>query len=1753
MKRWSKLFPALLMILAGSLFTQRAAAQCKLTLVSAGHDCVPAVSAFLRTNGTTKTVSNYAWDFGDGNTGNDTTSVVNHQFTKTGCFTVSVTVNYTDGTSCKATAQKVCIYGAPKAVINLPTNPNFGSTQCYRQSNGTLNKFCFTESSIPGSSGAKISDYIWNFGDGDTSTLNSPCHSYQAPGTYTITLRIKDTNGCVDLAFKNSSIIVLKDIKTKFTMNGKTSCNSATFSFKNTTDTSGLNLKSFYWNFGDGSAIDSVNYNVASHVFYPGTYYVKLTIKNSLGCTATDSQKLTVDKFQIKAFFKDTICWADAANNGMTFIAAQQAGVVFWQWNFGDPNSQNLNIANYAWTASHKFVGGPGGAPGGPGNYCVHFLMINSNPNCGKNGLLDTFFTVHIKGPMAMINLPPPPPFPPNNYVAATPMPNSDFTNIINNKSSCGPQTIKYSVFSKNLTATRHVTYKYCNADTLTKKVDTATDCYGKDKKPYVSNITLKPTDSTVSFYKDSTEVPKLWTKGIDAAPSVDKFGNAKFGNQLVYYPSGGSKDWNNIHDSNMVTCKLPNLVRFTNNSIKYRLRKQMDDNTFQNVLDPADAFKDTCRWKNYPMSSDSLTYFWKFNDPSGVNCTSSVSNKNWDCNFSTLAAPYHYYRGKKGFPNSRCQNVNLTVTDAVMNCADSTILQLKQGPPQAYWDRSAYCKMTWEMQVTQLAPKGQPGPNGPPLIGFQFSNQPNACTGSVYPFRIDLSQTLPTCGATNWWAVWDSANVVKYKKCTNPKDSTIDYGFLGDPKLGYSPGKNGYPAGAPSAFWNGLPWLGNYWYELGDSGCKTVGIVLQNGTCFDTAWYHDYICFNKLVPEFKIYNMIPPNGSVRQERFVDNSTNFHGHVCQQGFGEGVNLRLYPLDTNQKDVTSFKYGITRLKLFDNPFYTNSGATWYYDLPIWPDSAVLNPFSTWNDSIKQIAYKVYYIDTPHLYIILNQPGLPPHRIVMNFPLYKDEIDSLNARKHVNVSLKDERARRLSALCTNPYVTLFVDKVVLKSSTQVLNLKGFGAVDSVYLPYPGAYRIQSQAANLQGCLEPAQYDLIYGHFAMFDANNDSIICLGKSVKFHYYVRYWSTTCPPPPGGGAPPEVCLNGYDEGMPAIVDFAPWDSANPTSYRNSLVPNWSTTSKPANYQPEQLWWNFGDNPFFNKVPNGSKITHTYAKAGVYSVSMRTIDWRSCAVTTVRRNLIKVIQPIADFSLVKMADTLNYCAPKSIRLVDKTTILGSTYKDKVLKKGALVDSTYVVDSVASRTWFPGDGRSIVKTTSDSVIFDYKDNGLYTVTLTVQTDHGCGDSKTITNYIRIIGPTPKFAPIGNLSGCAPFVLHVRNINTPNVSLNVWHFGDDSIRFPNKKFPAQRYSPRDSLEGISTQVKPTNPPGDSIVVLPFQEKHGHFRVYVTQTDTFHDLFGAKLPPCTTDWPKLTDSFQIWVTIFPHSPVKLASDTLVCVNAPVKITASSDYGEYHDFSWDYGNGKNEQHAKDSFKTVSYTLADYLAAKKDKDGRAIFKVTLHATSDSGCSRDTFRYIHVEDSKAEFGIDSSIKITTGAAKFNFDNKSVHAVKYIWNFGDSSAQYVTTDSTEIVHHEYGKTNQMGDTITEGNLQEAIYKVKLTTYSPLGCMDTISHNVIILRQFRHYNVFTPGNGDGHNDKFVPGIVGSTDYNLKIYNRWGQKVFETSDKNNNWDGTANGQPCPEGAYYYTWHFTLVGGVSKTIVGAVTLLRNK
>lgn len=88
----------------------------------------------------------------------------------------------------------------------------------------------------------------------------------------------------------------------------------------------------------------------------------------------------------------------------------------------------------------------------------------------------------------------------------------------------------------------------------------------------------------------------------------------------------------------------------------------------------------------------------------------------------------------------------------------------------------------------------------------------------------------------------------------------------------------------------------------------------------------------------------------------------------------------------------------------------------------------------------------------------------------------------------------------------------------------------------------------------------------------------------------------------------------------------------------------------------------------------------------------------------------------------------------------------------------------------------------------------------------------------------------------------------------------------------------------------------------------------------------------------------------------------------------------------------------------------------------------------------------------------------------------------------------------------------------------------------------------------NVFTP-NGDGSNDLFRPvTLQGVSSISFRIYNRWGQELFQTNQLEAGWDGrTPSGRPVPAGTYFWVLETTAIKAPDSTTTnhGTVTLLR--
>ena len=143
------------------------------------------------------------------------------------------------------------------------------------------------------------------------------------------------------------------------------------------------------------------------------------------------------------------------------------------------------------------------------------------------------------------------------------------------------------------------------------------------------------------------------------------------------------------------------------------------------------------------------------------------------------------------------------------------------------------------------------------------------------------------------------------------------------------------------------------------------------------------------------------------------------------------------------------------------------------------------------------------------------------------------------------------------------------------------------------------------------------------------------------------------------------------------------------------------------------------------------------------------------------------------------------------------------------------------------------------------------------------------------------------------------------------------------------------------------------------------------------------------------------------------------------------------------------------------------------------------------------------------------------------------VNWLYDFGDGSVITSGPDASHI----YDSSNA--------------YNVIYVVEDEVGCTDTIEQELVIFDGPLVPSAFTP-NGDGHNDfLFILGEDFET-LNFKIYNNWGEVIYEATDPTQpGWDGTYKDKDQPMGVYVWTYVVTTLDGVEHTASGDVSLIR--
>lgn len=279
----------------------------------------------------------------------------------------------------------------------------------------------------------------------------------------------------------------------------------------------------------------------------------------------------------------------------------------------------------------------------------------------------------------------------------------------------------------------------------------------------------------------------------------------------------------------------------------------------------------------------------------------------------------------------------------------------------------------------------------------------------------------------------------------------------------------------------------------------------------------------------------------------------------------------------------------------------------------------------------------------------------------------------------------------------------------------------------------------------------------------------------------------------------------------------------------------------------------------------------------------------------------------------------------------------------------------------------------------------------------------------------------------------------------------------------------------------------------------------------------YQVKLSLSDTSYCNAPDTFTLTMRVAPNVKAQFDTPPEGCVPYRAVFNNTSEAG--HSFFWDFGDGNTStdfapEHLYAAVGTYRVKLVVEDTMTCNKIDSAFFTINVRSIPSAGF---TFSPVQPQENTPT----------------SYTNTSMNAVSYKWFFGDGD--------TSVLVNPVHQFNVTGD-----------FNTCLIAYNQYGCPDTTCQIVsaIVSPSVAVANAFTP-NGDGTNDKvFVRGYA-IDKIVFKIYNRWGQLVYESTDPHQGWDGRFKGVLQPMDAYAYTLEVAFTDGTKATKKGDITLLR--
>ena len=275
-------------------------------------------------------VVGWAWDFGDGNT--STEQHPSHTYASAGTYAVSLTATDDVGASDEFSRQVIVPSG------NQPPTASFTST--------CTDLTCEFNSTSLDADGSIVA-WAWDFGDGNTSTEESPSHTYGAAGPYTVTLTVTDDDGASDGASQGVSVAEPNQPPVAGFVY---QCTGLSCDFTNSSTDSDGTITAYQWAFGDGWTSSGEN---PSHLYQnAGTYTVAHWVYDDGGASDTTTQTITVGEAPVASF---TVSCTDLTCDFTDTSTDGDGSVVFWSWDFGDGGTSFAQSPSHSYAAAGSY------------------------------------------------------------------------------------------------------------------------------------------------------------------------------------------------------------------------------------------------------------------------------------------------------------------------------------------------------------------------------------------------------------------------------------------------------------------------------------------------------------------------------------------------------------------------------------------------------------------------------------------------------------------------------------------------------------------------------------------------------------------------------------------------------------------------------------------------------------------------------------------------------------------------------------------------------------------------------------------------------------------------------------------------------------------------------------------------------------------------------------------------------------------------------------------------------------------------------------------------------------------------------------------------------------------------------------------------------------------------------------------------------------------------------------------------------